>query len=109
MVWMANGISGISNLRDIHSQPISLKGLEVHQQLLPPSFALLHEIGSPDFLVTKHHVDVSALTDWAIRPYPPHYGTAFASSTFLPRTSNGWPHGSLAPERAKARLPRVRR
>ena len=31
------------------------------------------------------------------RPYPPHYRTAFASSTFPPRTTIGWPYGSLAP------------
>jgi len=43
-------------------------------------------------------VDVSALTGWVIGPYPPHYRTAFASSTFLPRTSIGWPYGSLAPK-----------
>ena len=43
-------------------------------------------------------MDVSALAGWVIGPYPPHYRTAFASSTFIPRTSIGWPYGSLAPE-----------
>lgn len=109
MVWMAHEISSTSSLRDMHRASTTLKGLEVHQQQKPPSFALLHEVDSPYFLAIKHHVDVSALTGWAMRPYPPHYRTAFASSTFLSRTSIGWPCGSLAPERANARFPRVRR
>ena len=96
MIWTAYRMSSLSNLRDMHLQPTTLKGQEAHQQQKPPSFALLHEAGSPDFLATKHHVNVSALTGWAMRPYPPHYRAAFAFSTFLPHTSNGWPYGSLA-------------
>ena len=43
-------------------------------------------------------MDVSALAGWVIGPYPLRYRAAFASSTFLPRTSIGWPYGSLCPE-----------
>ena len=49
--------------------------------------------GSPSSLATKHQVDVCTLAGRANGPYPPRYRTAFASSTFPPHTTMGWPQG----------------
>ena len=85
------------SLRDTDREPTHrTRRPEVHQWPRPPSFAFLRDVGSPSFLATKHQVDVCTLAGRANGPYPPRYRAAFASSTFPPHTTMGWPYGSLA-------------